>query len=244
MSSIKNFLEILGELEHKKYSAKELNEKGITNSLDLLVDLENIGFIERVEKDVLRISQIHWSITNNGKSFLRIYSRLTEKDDFEVVMTIPPTFSKDLIKKHPFIKKTELAIKQLFSQAKNEIRVLSPYVDASIISFIDNVKPSVLIKIITLPSSFGAGKNTILERLKSKKNIQIKYIQEIKERTQIYQIHAKITIVDQSVIYIGSANFKDTSIYYNLESGVTFKDETLIAKYTKIYDDIYDNYAK
>ena len=62
---------------------------------------------------------------------------------------------------------------------------------------------------------------------------------ESKDEIQQFQIHAKIIISDDKDIYIGSANFKDTSILYNLESGIVSNDKELIRDYISIYDDIY-----
>ena len=94
------------------------------------------------------------------------------------------------------------------------------------------------IQFLTVPSKYG--NNPVLERLKqSMKNIEIKYMFESKDEIQQFQIHAKIIICDESSIYLGSANFRDTSILYNLESGLVSNDEKLINEYVSIYDDIY-----
>jgi phosphatidylserine/phosphatidylglycerophosphate/cardiolipin synthase-like enzyme len=201
-----------------------------------------MGLIEKVNSDTLQISKVEWKITSNGRSFLRAYSKMNEKENYEVVMTIPPPFSKELTSSCKYIKKTDMVFKELFSKTQNEIKIFSPYIDASIVSFFQKIKPSVKIKIITLPSSYS-GKNSIIERMKSTKDIDVRYILEKKEGAQIYQIHGKIIISDNVKIYIGSANFKETSIYYNLETGIVSNDEGLIEKYSKIFEEIFNNHA-
>ena len=242
MDSFKKIIQILEILTKNTHSSVEIDEMGIKGSLELLVSIEKMSFISKVGVDSLRISQIKWGITQSGKSFLKIYNKEKEIHNFGIVMTIPPPQSHTFFEKHPKIKKTEIAFKELFANAEKEIRILSPYIDASIINFFEKIQPNVSVRIITLPNQFSS-KNAILERLKSKINLNVKYIKQVREGAQLYQIHAKIILVDGKFIYIGSANFKDTSIYYNLEAGLVSEDEFLIKKYGEIYDDLYENYA-
>ena len=98
----------------------------------------------------------------------------------------------------------------------------------------------VKVKFLTVPSKYG--KNPVLERLKqTMKNLEVKYLYEFDKEIQQFQIHAKIIISDTNSLYTGSANFKDTSILYNLESGLLVKDEKIIKESLAIYDEIYNS---
>ena len=185
---------------------------GIKGSLELLVSIEKMSFISKVGVDSLRISQIKWGITQSGKSFLKIYNKEKEIHNFGIVMTIPPPQSHTFFEKHPKIKKTEIAFKELFANAEKEIRILSPYIDASIINFFEKIQPNVSVRIITLPNQFSS-KNAILERLKSKINLNVKYIKEVREGAQLYQIHAKIILVDGKFIEVRGFKYKIPVIY-------------------------------
>lgn len=232
---------ILMELKNKSLTFKELHGKLSDSSIDLLKMLERIGFIGREGADSL-ISSCNWRITKQGDSFLQFKKTAIDNQNklYKIVMTLPPIFKKSILEKHPEIELTELCIRELFSRANKEIKILSPYVDASVINYLKDVKPYVNIKFLTVPSKYG--KNPILERLKqTMKNLEIKYLYQFDKEIQQFQIHAKIIISDINSMYIGSANFKDTSILYNLESGLLIKDEKMIKEHSAVYDEIYNS---
>ena len=230
---------VLIELEKNPMNFKEISSKISGIGIDLLKNLEGIGFIQREGESKL-ISSCKWNLTNGGISFLR-FKQIVEKqkqDSYKIVMTLPPKFKEIILHKHKNIFSTDESIRDLFSKAKNTLRILSPYVDASVIDYLKDVKKDVHIQFLTVPSRYG--NNPILERLKqSMNNLEIKYLFESKNEIQQFQIHAKIIIRDKDRIYIGSANFRDTSILYNLESGIVSEDEKMINEYASIYDDIY-----
>lgn len=230
---------LLKEFNKNPSNLKEVSEKipGIT--VDLIKNLEGIGFIKR-EGELELISSCKWGLTEEGRAFLK-FKQIIDKqkeESYKIVMTLPPKFRDLILNKHKNILLTDKSIKDLFSNSKNELRVLSPYVDASVINYLKDVAQTVKIQFLTVPSKYG--NNPILERLKqSMKNLEIKYMFESKNEIQQFQIHAKVIISDDKEIYIGSANFKDTSMLYNLESGIISNDKKLIREYISIYDDIY-----
>lgn len=229
------------ELRDKSLTFKEIYEILSDCNMDLLKMLEKMGFIEREGVNRL-VSSCDWRITKQGDSFLQLrkMSRESQNKSYGIIMTLPPIFKRSILEKHPDIKLTDLCIRELFSQADEEIRVLSPYVDASVIDYLKDVKSNVKVKFLTVPSKYG--KNPVLERLKqTMKNLEVKYLYEFDKEIQQFQIHAKIIISDTNSLYTGSANFKDTSILYNLESGLLVKDEKIIKESLAIYDEIYNS---
>ncbi len=239
MNLEKTSQQILIELKESPKSFREITKKISGTNIDLFKSLEGMGFIKREGNSKL-ISSCKWVVTDHGNSFLK-FKRIVEKerqDPYKIVMTLPPKFKESILKKHKNIFLTDESIRNLFSQAKRKLRILSPYVDASIIDYLREIGKDVQIQFLTVPSRYG--NNPVLERLKqSMKNLEIKYLFESKNEIQQFQIHAKIIICDRNNIYIGSANFRDTSILYNLESGIISNDEKLIDEYISIYDDIY-----
>lgn len=234
----KDIYKLLEELTEKPKKLKEIAEKIPKISVDLLKNLESIGFIKRNES--LLMSSSKWELTPQGISFLKLRRNFEEETskNYDIVMSLPPSFKNFILEKHKGIHPTESSFKSLFLEAKSRIRILSPYVDASILDFLKNVNNETKIQILTVPSKYG--NNPVLERLKqSIKNLEIKYLFESKGGIQQFQIHAKLIICDNQMVYLGSANFKDTSILYNLETGLVSYDEKLIQEYISIYDDIY-----
>ena len=123
----------------------------------------------------------------------------------------------------------------LFSTAKTEIIISSPYIDPVIIPFLKKVKNNVKIKILT------QNKENFLVRLENEnKNITIKSFREFKEGVQLYQLHAKFICVDRRFCLIGSANLNERSIYYNFEIGVLIEDEYLCSNLRDIFLSLFE----
>lgn len=232
---------VLKELDESPRDIKDICNKIPGVDVDLIKNLEGIGFIQR-EGESRLISSCKWKLTEEGKSFLK-FKQIIDKqkeESYKIVMTLPPKFKDVILSRHKNILLTDKSIKDLFSNSKDKLRILSPYVDASVIDYLKDVDNNVKIQFLTVPSRYG--NNPVLERLKqSMKNLEVKYMFESKDEVQQFQIHAKIIISDDKDIYIGSANFRDTSMLYNLESGIISNDKKLISEYISIYDDIYSS---
>ena len=227
---------ILKRIETEIISTCELR-KDFPNAVDLLKNLERSGLINRTDS-LDKIASCKWSITSEGKSFLKLKGNFTKPKNYEIVMTLPPTFKEKIIKMHPSIKLTDETIRSILLEAKDKIKILSPYVDASIIDYLKPIKNNISIEFLTTNSLYG--KNMILERLKqTKPNLKVKYLIEKEGNIQKFQTHAKIIIIDKLKAYIGSANFKDTSMLYNLEGGVLLSEPEIIQEFSSIFDDIF-----
>lgn len=240
-NKLNSFKKIIEEISGGTPSTKDLQKSlQYSDILINIIELEKLGFIERVESNTKKqLSQTSWKITDKGNFFLSIFDTLFD-NQFSVVMTIPPKFSFDIEKRFDYIKPTDKVFKNIVQDAESEIKILSPYIDASFISILEKADPKVLIKIITTPVKYSRV-NPLLERLKTRRPISVKYLNEEEKGTQIYQLHAKIFIIDNKKLYIGSANLKETILFYNLESGILLiQTEDIIEKYSKIFDYFYE----
>jgi phosphatidylserine/phosphatidylglycerophosphate/cardiolipin synthase-like enzyme len=247
MTTIKNMVLVLNLIGDNWIDYNTIKKKSDVADLLLvtLSNLEKVGFIEKESNNLL--SENSWKITKEGKVFLNLFNRemqeLIDKPNSEIIMTIPQKIYQEFIKSHPPITSTADSYERLFSNAKKTIKILNPYIDASITSFLDKINKNVTIEIITISGKFSRT-NPILERQKSIRDIHIKYLDEFENGTQIFQLHAKLVIVDSNLIYVGSANFKETSLLHNLEAGITSKEKEIIQRYEEIFDFIYKNYAR
>lgn len=79
----------------------------------------------------------------------------------------------------------------------------------------------------------------VLERLSTTKPLAVRYLHEKQARAQMFQLHAKMILVDQAAAYVGSANFTDTSLHYNLELGLHVEDPAILARLHTIFDYIF-----
>jgi len=240
------FSELLQKLDEQWISTQDILALSRGLSLSSLSELEKLGFILR-EGDTV-ISKSRWKITGAGKSFTHIFVKeASQKKEplTKIVMTIPEKFKQDLSGKYSFIHLTKDVLLDLFANAKTSIKILNPYIDAACVAFIEKTTPSTEIKFITVGSKY-AEKNPILERQANiaQRKITVKYLNEYSGTTQMFQLHAKIIIVDSSILYVGSANLKETSIFHNLEAGIISKDQELVKRYEQVYDEVYSNFAR
>jgi len=226
------------------------NLKIESSLLGLLSHLNSLGFLENEVMDEMSpITSSKWRTTKEGTSFLRLIKkkrldfRKSEKDEEKaVVMSIPMEFKNEFLKDHKEVRLTQEVLKTLVIEAQKEIKIMSPFIDATITSLLSDLKKDVNVKIITTAKTDEKDKiikNYILTRLeKQNENIEVKYIKKSEEGTQLYQIHAKMIISDDKLCYVGSANIIETSIFHNLELGLLISDPYLI----DLLSDIFDNF--
>ena len=84
----------------------------------------------------------------------------------------------------------------------------------------------------------------VLERFATTRPLAVRYLHEKHAKSQMFQLHAKMILVDSSAAYIGSANFTDTSLHYNFELGLYLEDRGVLTKLHAIFDYIFDFAAK
>jgi phosphatidylserine/phosphatidylglycerophosphate/cardiolipin synthase-like enzyme len=95
------------------------------------------------------------------------------------------------------------------------------------------------IQIVTTLREARMRSSPVLERLATTRPLAVRYLHGKHAKSQMFQLHAKMILVDSSAAYIGSANFTDTSLHYNLELGVTIDDPEAIAKLHAVFDYIF-----
>lgn len=245
---------VLDQLTDRWKSTKEIKESIKTNFdiLGLLSQLNSLGFVEKIVKDEASpITSARWRITKAGKTFQRVLLSETPiskekisngKNQKSIVMSIPPQYQETFLGDHPEISLTADALKNILSQAKSTIRIFCPYIDASITSLLENVNDDVSIKIVTTIIN-KQKRNQYLERIRSSKKLFVRYMKKEESGIQIYQIHAKLVLIDDKFALVGSSNMTETSIYYNLELGVLLSDKYFVETLIEIFDDIYENYT-
>ncbi len=227
-----------------------------TTSTAILFKLQSFGFVERVILDELSpLTKSMWRITKEGKAFVRSFDgiksfeneQLTTNDEsFQIVMTLPSYICRTFLHDHPSVGLTSETLQKMFSEAKTEICIISPYIDASISFLMQGVDETISVRVLTTPSTGVSKKeapNATLERLSKVKNFSTRYIRESFDRIQIYQIHAKLVLIDKKYAYIGSANLKETSIFHNFELGYIINEPRVILELYEIFEDIYLNYS-
>ena len=79
----------------------------------------------------------------------------------------------------------------------------------------------------------------VLERFATTRPLAVRYLHEKHAKSQMFQLHAKMILVDAAAAYIGSANFTDTSLHYNFELGLYVEDPAILARLHTIFDYIF-----
>ncbi|NDK08646.1 hypothetical protein EOM39_05405 [Candidatus Gracilibacteria bacterium] len=173
--------------------------------------------------DLLVLSTGNWS-----------YSMFTKNRDFmlfirdkKILEKLLQTFNYDYTKERKYVYDDNLVLSPFFSReklefliknAKTEIKLYFPYFgDESFQSILeDKLDENVVVKIIT------DKKNENLDEFKSL-GFDIKVLPKLTE-------HAKIILIDNKYLYIGSINFSTSSMDKNRETGILLKNENIIKK--------------
>ena len=150
-----------------------------------------------------------------------------------IVVSLPPQIREEFISKLPFVVSTYEGFNNLFKRGRKIIKIFSPFVDPTFTGFVQNVKCPVKI-ITTCDEKRGIKGNCYLERCATDREIFVRYIVQRKSKMHMFQMHAKLILVDSNLAYIGSANLTDTSIHYNFELGVTVSDHNTICTLDKM----------
>lgn len=158
------------------------------------------------------------------------------------VLTVPPHLKDSYGLTAISAASTDEALKDLFRRAHKEIRIFSPYIDATFLNLIQDA--SVPIKVITTPHRHRTFKpNPVLERLTTQHDLQVRYIAENRKGAHMFQLHAKMILCDRAAAYVGSANLTDTSVYYNIELGLLVADSPTLAHLDQLFTFLFYNVA-
>lgn len=137
---------------------------------------------------------------------------------------------------------TERVFQELIAEAREVVKVFSPYVDPTFTGL--TCVASVPIRIVTTVREGRIKSNPVLERCSQNRPVSVRYLYEKKSGSQMYQLHAKMILCDRRAAYVGSANFTDTSLRYNLELGLYIEDLAVIDDLHRLFDHVFDQVAQ
>jgi phosphatidylserine/phosphatidylglycerophosphate/cardiolipin synthase-like enzyme len=169
-------------------------------------------------------------------------SQSTDSSYGQVVVSLPPEIRAEFMQRLPSAIATYDAFKSLFGQAKESIKIFSPFVDPTFTALVQPTSCHVNV-ITTIDDKKGFKGNSCLERCATHKDILVRYIVQRKSKMQMFQIHAKLILVDRNIAYVGSANLTDTSLHYNLELGLLIREDSLISDLNRMFDYMFENVA-
>jgi phosphatidylserine/phosphatidylglycerophosphate/cardiolipin synthase-like enzyme len=139
-------------------------------------------------------------------------------------------------------QKTEEVFRTFFREAKSVIRVFSPYVDPTFTSMVSECR--VPVRIVTTLRKARIRSNPVLERCSMLHPVSVRYLHEKRKGSQMFQLHAKVLHAEGLGAYIGSANFTDTSLRYNLEVGIWVEEKKILDGLRKLFDHVFDHIAE
>lgn len=238
--NIKILLTILRIIEKsKKANIKEIRKESDidTRIFDSLLLLEELGFIRKVINEPIDspISEVAWKITKEGKKFLKYFDLIFSEEDkvkevylpkVNFLVTVPAHEKLNELKSYEKMQIVTI-LEDLFSKAKEEILISSPFIDTLIISLINNVENKDA-KIHIFTNELQRDLRNALIRLKEKyPNLTFNCIKEVRNGVQIYQLHSKTICIDTKYVLITSANINERSLYHNIETGILIEDKEI-----------------
>ncbi len=160
-----------------------------------------------------------------------------EEDKSQLVLSLPQGIDRKVS-----CRKTEEVFRTFFRRATTVIRVFSPYVDPTFTSVLSESR--VPIRIVTTLRKARIRSNPVLERCAMLHPVSVRYLHEKRKGSQMFQLHAKVLHSEGLGAYIGSANFTDTSLRYNLEVGVWVKEKEIMNGLRDLFDHVFDHVAE
>jgi phosphatidylserine/phosphatidylglycerophosphate/cardiolipin synthase-like enzyme len=140
------------------------------------------------------------------------------------------------------LETTPSALQDLFQTARRTLKVLAPYVDPTIAGLMAGAEAPLMIVTTAAPGR-PPRPNPVLERLAATHDVEVRYLNERRDRALIFQMHAKLVLADSGRAYVGSANLTDTSVHYNLELGLLVHDPQSTEKLEKLFDYLFQHVA-
>jgi phosphatidylserine/phosphatidylglycerophosphate/cardiolipin synthase-like enzyme len=159
-----------------------------------------------------------------------------------LVLSIPVPLREPLAARAPALLPTAEVFARLMSQARETIKIFSPYVDPTFTALAHAARAP--IQVVTTLREARMKSSPVLERFATTRPLAVRYLHEKHAKSQMFQLHAKMILADSSMAYVGSANFTDTSLHYNFELGVFLEDRDVIRQLHAIFDYVFDFAAK
>jgi phosphatidylserine/phosphatidylglycerophosphate/cardiolipin synthase-like enzyme len=160
----------------------------------------------------------------------------------ELVLSLPVQLRDPIQSRAKGILSTADVFRQLLAGARTSIKIFSPYVDPTFTGLAEAAKAP--IQVVTTLRETRMRSSPVLERFSTTRPLAVRYLHEKHAKSQMFQLHAKMILVDSTSAYIGSANFTDTSLHYNFELGLYIEDRDLLTRLHAIFDYIFDFAAR
>ncbi|MBI2898919.1 MAG: hypothetical protein HYY17_01930 [Planctomycetes bacterium] len=155
-----------------------------------------------------------------------------------IVVTLPREQEGVLRARLEAPMKTDEVFRDLLGRARDIVKIFSPYVDPTFTSLAEAARAP--IRIVTTVREGRIKSNPVLERLSTMRPVSVRYLHEKRGGSQMFQLHAKMILCDRAAAYVGSANFTDTSLRYNLELGLYIEEGGVIADLHRLFDHVFD----
>lgn len=156
-----------------------------------------------------------------------------------LVLSAPPPFQRHASEQLRDAVGTLEALQGLFAGARRTVKIFSPYVDASFPGLLSLARCPVRI-VTTALEKRRLRSQPVLERCAVRFPLAVRYVSEMQGGAQIFQMHAKMVVVDGREAYLGSANLTDTSLNYNLEVGVLIRDPAVAGQLERVFDLVFE----
>ena len=158
--------------------------------------------------------------------------------DSGIVVSVPPDHQEAFTCRIPGLRLTYDVLSSLFREAKKEVLVFSPFIDASFTNLA--MMTEAPIRVLTTVRDRKTRSLGVVERISRSRNVQVRYIHQKKNDAHLYQLHAKMILVDRGSGYVGSANLTDAGLHYNFELGFRIASPAHVAQLVKIFDYLFD----
>src|SRR5438093_12535028 len=122
----------------------------------------------------------------------------------ELVLSLPVQLRDPIRNRAPGILATADVFSRMLGAARTSIKIFSPYVDPTFTSLAAAAKAP--IQVVTTLREARMRSSPVLERFATTRPLAVRYLHERHAKSQMFQLHAKMILVDASAAYIGSAN--------------------------------------
>jgi phosphatidylserine/phosphatidylglycerophosphate/cardiolipin synthase-like enzyme len=159
-----------------------------------------------------------------------------------LVLSLPVPLREPLEARLPGLVTTAELFRRMMAAARKSVKIFSPYVDPTFTSLAQTTPAP--IQVVTTLREARMKSSPVLERFATTRPLAVRYLHEKHAKAQMFQLHAKMVLVDSTMAYVGSANFTDTSLHYNFEMGLYVEDRDLLARLHAVFDYVFEFAAR
>jgi phosphatidylserine/phosphatidylglycerophosphate/cardiolipin synthase-like enzyme len=154
-----------------------------------------------------------------------------------LVASVPVPLRDALRSRAPELLATADVFRRLIEDARVSIKIFSPYVDPAFTGLAEGARAPM--QVVTTLRETRMRSSPVLERFASSRPLAVRYLHERQASAQMFQLHAKMILVDGERAYIGSANLTDTSLHYNFEMGLLVEERAIVERLEKVFDYVF-----